>query len=256
MQIIEQIHAALDHNKFVLYYQPIVTLTTEGHKPYSYEFLIRMIGSNGELVPPGVFLGVAERYGLMPRIDQWVVNEAFDWLEDNDIQRKGLQCININLSGLSINDDDWIETLVHEIVVREIEPSQICFEITESSALHKSALGNLNSLRSIGVRLSLDDFGSGFSSFEYLEHLPVDQVKIDGAFIRDLDSNHTHQEFIRAIAAMCNALDKFTVGEFVENEASMRKLRELGVHAAQGYHVAMPAPLPRKSPEGLLEQVA
>ncbi len=256
MQVIEQIHAALDHNRFVLYYQPIVTLTEGGHKPYSYELLIRMTASNGELVPPGIFLGVAERYGLMPRIDQWVVNEALSWLENNDIQKKALQCININLSGLSINDDDWIANLLKEISGRKVNPAQICFEITESAALYNSALGNLNSLRDVGVRLSLDDFGSGFSSFEYLEQLPVDQVKIDGAFIRDLDSNHTHQEFIRAIAAMCNALNKFTVGEFVENEASMNKLRELGVHGAQGYHLAVPAPLPVKAAESALQQVA
>ncbi len=243
MRIIEQIHSAFDHNRFVLYYQPIVALTETGYQPYSYELLIRMIGTDGTLVPPGAFLGVAERYGLMPKIDQWVVYEAFNWLEHNDIGSAGITCLNINLSGLSINDIDWIEQLVEEISVRSIDPAQVCFEITESAALYHSGLSNLNVLKGAGVRLSLDDFGSGFSSFENLENLPVDQVKIDGAFVRDLDSNATHQEFIRAIAAMCHALDKFTVGEFVENEASVNKLRELGVHCAQGYYFAAPASL-------------
>ena len=243
LNIIEQIHNAFDHNRFVLYYQPIVALTGTGYRPYSYELLIRMHASDGTLVPPGAFLGVAERYGLMPKIDRWVVNEAFDWLEQNDIREQGLTCLNINLSGLSINDDEWIEKLVEEISKRDIDPGQVCFEITESSALYRSGLGNLNALKAAGVRLSLDDFGSGFSSFEYLENLPVDQVKIDGAFVKDLDSNATHQEFIRAIAAMCIALEKFTVGEFVENEASIYKLRELGVQCAQGYHIAAPAML-------------
>ena len=241
---LELIRGGLEEGLFTLYHQPIVTLTENGFQPWSYELLIRLLDSDGKPVSPAEFLPTAERHGLMPKIDMWVSREALRWLERNDISAAGLHHISVNLSGLSISDDEFIEELIDMIASYNIVYNQLCFEVTETAALTGSAIQNLHRLRKLGVSLSLDDFGSGFSSFSYLEKLPVSQIKIDGVFVRDLDTNLVHQEFVRAIASVAKAFHKSTVGEFVENEESRKLLWELGVDAAQGYHIAKPEPLP------------
>lgn len=243
-QALELIRRGLEEGLFALYYQPIVTLTESGHQPWSYELLIRMIDDDGSPVPPADFLPTAERHGLMPKIDMWVSREALRWLERNDISVAGLHHISINLSGLSISDDEFVEELIELIGTYNVDYEQLCFEVTETAALTGSAIQNLHQLSELGISLSLDDFGSGFSSFSYLKDLPVSQIKIDGVFVKDLDTNEAHQEFVRAIASVAKAFGKSTVGEFVENEVSRKLLWELGVEAAQGYHIAKPEPLP------------
>jgi len=240
---IENIQNALADDSFELHVQPIVELSEEGYQPHSYEALVRILTSDGKLIFPGDFLPVAERYGLMPRIDKWVVREVLRWLEVNDLRLLGAKFINVNLSGLTISDEDCIADFLDMFSAYNVNVSQLCLEVTESSAMYGSATQNLKRLADAGAQLSLDDFGSGFSSFGYLEKFPVSQIKIDGNFIKDLDTNPVHQEFVRALASLGKALGKFTIGEFVENEASQKLLWELGIDAAQGYHIGKPAPL-------------
>ena len=240
---IESIQNALANDTFQLHVQPIVELLEYGFRPHSYEGLIRMLGSDGELIFPGDFLPVAERYGFMSRIDKWVVRAVLRWLEINDLESTGTRFININLCGSTISDEDSIAEIIDLFAAYNVNVSQLCLEVTESSAMHGKALQNLQRLADAGVQLSLDDFGSGFSSFGYLEKIPVSQIKIDGGFIKDLDTNPVHQEFVRALATLGKALGKFTIGEFVENEASRKLLWELGIDAAQGYYIGKPAPM-------------
>ena len=240
---IERIQNALANDSFQLHVQPIVELYEYGFRPHSYEGLIRMLERDDKLIFPGDFLPVAERYGFMPRIDKWVVREVLRWLEINDLERSGAKFININLCGSTISDEDSVTEIIGLFAAYNVDVSQLCLEVTESSAMHGNALQNLQRLADAGVQLSLDDFGSGFSSFGYLEKIPVSQIKIDGGFIKDLDTNPVHQEFVRALAALGKALGKFTIGEFVENEASRKLLWELGIDAAQGYHIGKPAPM-------------
>jgi len=242
---VNRIQSALENDRFCLYYQPIARVKKSTGKPvHSWEILVRMISDNGEVTAPGKFLDIAERFSLAPRIDKWVIDKTFAWLKTRGDQLEEVDCININLSGQSIGNRDLLELIRQHAAEFEGDPSIVCFEITETAIVGNNAREFLMSLKSLGFRIALDDFGSGFSSFGYLESLPVDYIKIDGIFVRDIDSNPTHQEFVKAINAVGKSMEKLTVAEFVENGESLDILRELGVDFAQGYHLARPLPLP------------
>jgi len=242
---VNRIQSALEDDRFCLYYQPIARVKKSTGKPvHSWELLLRMIDENGEVIAPGKFLDIAEQYSLAPRIDSWVINKTFAWLQSKGGKIEEVDCININLSGRSIGNSDLLELIRQRAAEFEGDPSIICFEITETAIVGNNAHEFLLNLKALGFRIALDDFGSGFSSFGYLESLPVDYIKIDGIFVRDIDSNPTHKEFVKAINAVGKAMEKLTVAEFVENGESLSILRELGVDFAQGYHLARPLPLP------------
>lgn len=244
---ISAVQKALKDDRFLLFQQPIVEICAEGVRQHGWEILIRMCDEDGKLVPPGQFLDVAERYGMAPRIDRWVVRNAFEWLDRNSLEEYGLDCLNINLSGLSVSDLEFLSFIQKLTGEASFAPQQVCFELTETAVAGHHSREFLLGLKAMGYQLALDDFGSGFASFGYLETLPVDYIKIDGQFVKDVDSNPMHREFVKAIGNIGQAMNKKVVAEFVENEASLSVLRELRIDYAQGYHIDKPAQIPDRA---------
>ncbi len=237
----ERIRHALKENCFQLYFQPIVDIHsgTISH----YESLLRMIGEDGKVIPPGAFIGIAERFGLIREIDRWVVVNAIR-TQGESIQAGKPVDLTINLSGRHFGSPKILE-LIQETTRRyKANPSSIVFEVTETAAVENftEACDFIQALREMRYRFALDDFGAGFSSFDYLKHIPVDYVKIDGSFVRNLNNDPVDQIFVKAIADMANGLGVKTIAEFVENYPIVKTLRELGVSMGQGYFFAKPAP--------------
>lgn len=244
LNMVRNIQSALDKRKFRLYRQPILALHDDsGAERYHWEVLIKMSDNNGELIAPSLFLDVAERYQLAARIDKWVIEETFTWLNAMHEQNGRADNVNINLSGMSIGDKKFlvhVEKLTHSL---QIPTNNVCFEITEGAAIGKHAREFLLRLKELGYRLALDDFGSGFSSFDYLENLPVDFIKIDGFFVRDMALNKVHHEFVKSIHGIGKSMGKQIVAEYVENAEVLSLLKDIGVDYAQGYYIARPSPI-------------
>ena len=249
MNWVQRIHQALDENRFCLYAQDIVSLGSLREEGLHIELLIRLRDETGALVPPGSFLPAAERFGLMGLIDRWVVGTAFRILADRmvDTAAEPMACCAINLSGATIGDDAFLEFLEQQFMMTGISPSMICFEITETSAIRNLAAARafVDDLRALGCRFSLDDFGSGMSSFAYLKHLPVDFLKIDGSFVKNLLSDKVDRSMVEAINQIGHVMGKYIIAEFVETEALMETLGQMGVDYGQGYGIAMPKPFGR-----------
>ncbi len=251
MGMVSTIQRALDEDKFVLYRQRIQGLHASNHDDVHFELLLRMVDGDGRLLSPGQFLPAAERYNLMRPIDRWVVEAVLPALarmvrDARDRGESTLPLYTINLSGASLNDAGFAKFLDAQLKNNELPPRLLCFEITETMAISNlaGAAELMHAVRAAGCRFALDDFGMGMSSFAYLKHLPVDYVKIDGAFIRNILSERIDHHIVDAIARVCGALDIKTVAEFVEEESMMPVLAELGVDYAQGYAVGRPEALP------------
>ena len=244
MQWVNRINQAMQEDRFFLYYQPIVSLH-EGSREEHHELLIRMKDEEGGIVPPGMFLPAAERYHLAVRIDQWVIKTTLSWLDAYADLLTGNQRLGINISGQSLANDDLLEFVIRELDHKGIPPERIYFEITETAAVanFKHALRFINTLREKGCQFALDDFGSGVSSFAYLKMLPVDFLKIDGSFVREIANNPIDYSMVKAIHDVGKSMGKMTVAEFVENDAIIAKLKQIGVDFAQGYGIAKPRPL-------------
>ncbi len=253
LQWISQLTQALETDQFCLYYQPIVPVANAGVKTEHYEVLLRLRDQGGNLVLPGVFIPAAERYSLMHRIDRWVVKSLFEsqgtyyrsvW-EGLQVHERSNYLYTINLSGASIDDDQFIDFLREQFVRYQVPPQLICFEITETIAIANlsKAAQFMSELKTLGCRFALDDFGSGMSSFGYLKNLPVDYLKIDGSFVKQMAENPVDAAFVEAINQVGQALGLKTVAEFVENDAILERLRQIGVDYAQGYGIAKPRPL-------------
>ncbi len=228
---------ALRDRRFVLAYQPIFRLETG--RAAHYEALLRLRDDSGTLVAPGVFLPAAEQFGLLPQLDNWVVGEVLALLK---------RCPNVevfvNLSGASLGEEGHLLSLEERIRESGIGPGRLAFEVTETTAVRDMIAARewMRRLRDLGCRFALDDFGIGFSSFSYLQSLPADYVKIDGSFIRDLDTNLANQALVRAIDTVAHTLGKETIAEQVENLGSVTILRELGVEFGQGFALGEPGP--------------
>ena len=256
MHWVARIHSALEEGRFCLYAQPIVPI--DGHSTHSghYEVLIRMRDEAGALVPPNKFIPAAERFGLMPRIDRWVVNQVFNLIgREYETLVPGGYCFAINLSGGSVNDADTLAYIGEKLEEFRIPAGMISFEITETAAIANLASAGhfIRTLKQAGCRFSLDDFGSGLSSFAYLKNLPVDYLKIDGAFVRDLASDPIDRAMVQAINQIGQVMGLMTIAEFVENDQVLGLLREIGVDFAQGYGIARPTPLADKDGKLLLD---
>ncbi|MGD8911256.1 MAG: EAL domain-containing protein [Candidatus Thiodiazotropha sp.] len=237
----DKIEQALTSDSFVLFFQPIMEIASGAIS--HYEVLIRMIESDGTLALPGEFIPVAERTGLIHRINHYVLHASIQRLS-NLIRENHDITLSINLSGRVIDDPDLLKQLTHLLNSSGINPERLVFELTETAALAdvNAAINLMSKLQSLGCRFALDDFGVGFSSFYYLRELPLDIVKIDGSFIKSLTTNTKDQVFVKALTEMATALGKDTVAEFVEDEATLKLLAELGVVYAQGYYVGRPSP--------------
>lgn len=237
----EHIKRGISENNFELYFQPVMSLAdnTVAH----YEVLLRLRLDDGTLAPPGHFLEIAERSGLIYDLDRWVVRKGLEYLAALPETQQHL-CFAINLSGTSIGNQKLLEDLQSHLATLNVDPRRIIFEITETAAVADLSLARkfVNVVREFGCSFALDDFGSGFASFFYLKQFPVDYVKIDGLFIRNLADSIDDQIFVRAMVEIARAYNKKTVAEFIENEAVLDLLREYGVDYAQGYFIGKPAP--------------
>lgn len=245
IQWISRINRAIGENRFRLYYQtiePINPIESEGEH---YEILLRMEDDDGRIIPPGEFLPAAEHYHLSPQVDRWVILNTLGWLNDHPDQLQALSLCSINLSGLSMGDEEILNFIQETLTRFEIPPGKICFEVTETAAISNldAAVNFMQALKAIGVRFSLDDFGTGLSSFAYLRNLPVDFLKIDGMFVRHIDRNIIDWTLVKAINDMGQIMGKQTIAEFVENEDIYNQLHEIGANYAQGYLLSKPSPL-------------
>ncbi len=252
-----RINQALEHDRFRLYCQSIVSLEPANSTDNHCEVLLRLQEESGELISPMAFIPAAERYHLMHVIDRWVIRTLFKKI-DADSSRNHLPNsptpqipapqsprYAINLSGESLNDDEFIEFLQEQFSLYRIPPQAICFEITETVAIANlsKAAGLIRALKEMGCRFALDDFGSGMSSFAYLKNLPVDYLKIDGNFVKNIAKNPIDLAMVEAINRIGHVMGIKTIAEFVENDAIVRELKNLGVDYAQGYAIDRPRPI-------------
>lgn len=247
MRWVSRLTSALEDDRFVLYAQPIVPVNPGKDSQAHYEILLRMLDESGKIIPPGGFICAAERYNLMHQIDRWVIRNTFEFLAENcpADQHGQHPMISINLSGESMGHDSFLTYI--NILFREyrIEPGNICFEITETAAIAdlSNATRIIDGLKSLGCRFSLDDFGSGLSSFAYLKTLPVDYLKIDGMFVKDIETDPIDFAMVKSITEIGHVMGMQLIAEFVENDAILDKLASINVDYAQGYGIQRPAPL-------------
>jgi diguanylate cyclase (GGDEF)-like protein/PAS domain S-box-containing protein len=241
MQWAARINAALEEGRFELYRMQIQPLqrTEPGQH---YELLLRMRDETGRMVSPDNFIAAAERYGLTPAIDRWVIENALRWLVSEADEREKLAMCSINLSGQSLGDDKFLPFVIEQFNKSGIDASKICFEITETAAVASFSQANrfIQALRELGCRFALDDFGTGLSSFGYLKHFPVDFLKIDGSFVREILHDPIDREMVRSINEIGHLTGKKTIAEFAENAEIIQMLTSLGVDYAQGYGIAQP----------------
>lgn len=251
MQWVSKITKALENDSFELFYQTILPTDETNDPMRSIELLLRMKDGNSDLIPPGAFIPAAERYNLMIKIDHWVINHAFKWLSEHPEELATLNKCAINLSGQSIGDESFLDFIKTKIKIYNINPEKICFEITETAAISNLAKATkfISELNNLGCFFSLDDFGSGLSSFAYLKNMPVDFIKIDGMFVRDIAHDSIDQEMVRSIIGIARAMGKLTIAEFVENDSIIAILKDIGVDYIQGYGVAKPKSLEQFSTE-------
>ncbi len=238
----ERIRAALDEDRLVLHAQPVVETATG--RATQHELLVRMVDAHGDLIPPGSFLPVAERFGLIREIDRWVVTRAIRMLGEHRAEGRR-PVVEINLSAHSLGDAQLALHIGRELRAAGVDATQLIFEVTETAAI-----GNMAAARSfaerlgeLGCRFALDDFGAGFGSFYYLKHLPFHFIKIDGEFVRSCASDSTDRLVIGAVVELARGLGKRTIAEFVGDEQTLTILAELGVDYVQGFHLGPPAPL-------------
>ena len=245
MHWVTDLKRALAEDSFVLFAQSIVSLDGDISAPVQQEVLLRLRSVDGVLVPPGAFLPAAERYGLMPEIDQFVVHKTLGWLARNKEHPRLATSYNINISGQSLSDARFSEFVMSEIERSGVAPEKIRFEITETAAAATldSAMRVIQALKDKGIRFLLDDFGSGWSSFVYLKNLPVDFLKIDGSLVRDMADDVLDEAMVRAINEIGHVMGIATIAEFVESDAVLKRAIALGIDYAQGYAIARPAPI-------------
>ena len=242
MQWISRLNHALEDDRFVLWGQPLAS--TNGTEIDHLEVLIRMLDQDGSIISPGDFIPAAEKYNLMPAVDRWVLKKSFEHLKTlNASGRKPI--FSINLSGASVADERILEFINNLFESSGVNPQQVCFEVTETTAIANMsrATSFIQRLKTIGCTFALDDFGSGFSSFAYLKHLPVDYLKIDGSFVRGIVDEPIDYALVESVNNIGHVIGMKTIAEFVKDERIQRILEEMGVDYLQGYQIAKPSAL-------------
>lgn len=244
MAWVQRLHMALEENRFCLYAQEISPLGQTDGGDGHIEILLRLHDEAGRIILPDSFIPAAERYGLMTSLDRWVVENVFKIIARCLHERPGrpMAMCAINLSGITIGDDDFLGFLREKFHTYAIPPGMICFEITETSAIANlgSAIRFINELKALGCQFSLDDFCAGMSSFAYLKHLPVDFLKIDGSFVKDMLDDPINRAMVEVINHIGHVMGKRTIAEFVETPQIEQALLEIGVDYAQGYLIERP----------------
>jgi len=246
MQWVSHINYALEEDKFSIVFQKIISLQKDYDptKNKFYELLIRM-NLNGEIITPDKFLSAAERYGLAPKIDRWMIHSAFDFFVKHQSILDSISKISINLSGHSLSDDEFLQFVFHSFDETGMPSNKVCFEITETAAIANLAKANIfiEKLKAIDCMFALDDFGSGLSSFAYLKTLSVDFLKIDGFFVKDINDDPIDYAMVKSINEIGQEMGIKTIAEFVESKQILEKLKYLGVDYAQGFYLGKPEPL-------------
>jgi diguanylate cyclase (GGDEF)-like protein len=242
MDALSNLHDAIAAERLHLFAQPIVPIAGSDGLPH-VEILLRMHDTDGKLALPGTFLPAAERYHQMPLVDRWVVARTFELLNELDIANRYVFAI--NLSGQSVGRQDFLDFVIDSLQLSGIDPAHICFEITEGAAIANvdKAHEFLSVLRELGCRFALDDFGVGMSSLSYLRRLPIDYLKIDGSFIREIGSDPINEAMVRAIHQVALVANVKTVAESIESFSDLNMIEAIGVDLVQGYLVAPPMPL-------------
>jgi len=237
---------ALQENRFRMHAQAIQPLKLgEYEKPFHhYELLIRLSDDKGNPISPGEFIAAAEYYSMMPTLDRWVIRNAFKHLSVIPEQNP-LPMFAINLSGQSLNDHQFLDFVQKEIKISGVHPQMLCFEITEQVAVEDlSSINNfIASLKALGCKFSLDDFGTGVSSYAYLRSLDVDYLKIDGSFVKHIVNDDVARTMVQSINQVGHTMNLKIIAEYVENEKIVEILRDMGVDYGQGYHIAKPCPI-------------
>jgi len=238
-----RLEQALDEDRFELYWQRIDRVDgTPG--ALHFEVLLRLRDTDGTIIAPGAFLPAAERFHMASRVDRWVLGNVFDWMEaPGALDHVGT--VAVNLSGQSIGDRAFHRAVAKLVAAASFDVSKLCFEITETAAV--TNLGDatvfIEEMRNLGVRIALDDFGAGVSSFGYLKTLPIDFLKIDGQFIRDLIDNPLNRAAVRCFRDVAEVIGVKTIAEHVEREDTLAALRDIGIDYAQGHLIHRPEPL-------------
>lgn len=247
MEWVQRLRNSLENNLFTLLAQTVYPLKSQGKGMggVHFEVLIRLQDGFGKLISPNEFIPIAERYDLMPQIDRWVVRNALKKLKHHLSEGANISTCAINLSGASLGDTELLEFIRHNILEQGVAAEKICFEITETSAIASmdNAISMIEELRKLGCRFSLDDFGAGMASFKYLQQLPVDYLKIDGSFVKDMLRNKNNYAMVDAINHIGHVMGKSTVAEFVGDDETFSALQSMGVDYAQGYYIAPPIQL-------------
>ncbi len=244
MQWVDRINQGLEHDRFCLYGQPIVSILHPDEGMH-FETLVRYKEEDGRIIPPGAFLSAAERYNLASALDRWVIINLFEWIATKPGFLDALSLCSVNLSGLSLSDETMLAFISEQFAKWAIPAHKICFEVTETAAIANLSYATkfINQLKDQGCLFSLDDFGSGLSSFAYLKNLPVDFLKIDGLFVKDILDDKVDLAMVKSINEVGHVMGKKTIAEFVENEQIFNLLSVLGVDYAQGYGIGKPVPL-------------
>jgi len=245
MEFVSQIDKALENDRFELNCQKISPIDTKGdHRPH-YEILLTVLDEDDKPMPPQDFIIAAETYNRMGAIDRWVIKHAFEFIAANILTFEDLGAFSINVSGNSLTEDDFMEFVLEQFNATRLPTSRICFEITETSAIGSldDVVEFMDKLKIIGVEFSLDDFGTGLSSYSYLRNLPVDYLKIDGIFVKDIKSNPSDYAVVKSINEIGHFMGKKTIAEFVEDDEVLEILREIGVDFAQGYGIEKKRPI-------------
>ena len=237
---LNRINNALDNNEFILYFQKIASLKISNHE--HYEVLVRMLDKDGTTIPPNSFIPAAERFDIMSSVDRWVIGNTLSIMQNekyHDIY------FSVNLSGQSLSDLKFMQDCLHLISSSKVNPNRLCFEITETAMIENlsNAIRSVSTLRGLGCKIALDDFGSGLSSFSYLKNLPVDYLKIDGSLIKDIENDSVNITMVKSIVHIGQSMGLETIAEYVENDAIVNILRDLDIDYVQGYGVAQPVPI-------------
>jgi diguanylate cyclase (GGDEF)-like protein len=242
---VSRLQDALDRDRFHLAYQTITPCNAQPNSGLHMEILVRLDDSDGKEIAPGAFLPAAERFNLSTALDRWVIEHSFRWIAGLGERLDDLALCSINLSANTIGDDEFLRLVVKLMDTLGVPGSKICFEVTETAAIASltRAVGFMTELKKHGCRFALDDFGSGMSSFGYLKSLPVDFLKIDGNFVRDMVNDNIDRTIVKSINEVGHAMGIRTIAEFVENNATHELIAKIGIDYAQGYAIARPQPL-------------
>jgi diguanylate cyclase (GGDEF)-like protein/PAS domain S-box-containing protein len=243
MQWVGRINQALDEDRFCLYAQPIIALDKSELK--HYELLLRMMDEKGNIILPGIFLPAAEHYDLIEKLDYWALNRTCGFMMEHPEFVEQINFVSINLSGQSLTNNDFLKTIMKKIKQSKVPADKFCFEVTETVAISNigSAANFISTLKQIGCHFALDDFGSGLSSFGYLKGLPVDYLKIDGMFVKDIVDDPIDHAMVKSINEIGQLMGMQTIAEFVENDEIKGMLKAIGVNFGQGYGLGKPRPL-------------